>query len=59
MPVQATLFEAAARAHPEDSDVHAALGVVYNLSRQFDEAVVAFRCGLSLWREPCELSALL
>ncbi|EFN57424.1 hypothetical protein CHLNCDRAFT_21245 [Chlorella variabilis] len=44
----AALFEAAARASPGDSDVHAALGVVYNLSRQYDEAVLAFREALKL-----------
>ena len=42
--VQAALFEAAARASPQDGDVHSALGVVYNLGRQYDEAVQAFRC---------------
>ena len=41
---QAALFEAAARASPQDGDVYSALGVVYNLARQYDEAVQAFRC---------------
>jgi hypothetical protein len=43
LPPQAALFEAAARAHPDDGDVHAALGVVYNLCRRYDDAVAAFR----------------
>ena len=33
------MFEAAALAHPQDADVHTALGVVYNLTRDFDQAV--------------------
>ena len=46
LPPQAALFEAAARAHPEDGEVYSALGVVLNLARQYDEAVEAFRCAL-------------
>lgn len=38
------MFEAAARAHPEDGELHSALGVVYNLARRYDDAVEAFRC---------------
>lgn len=43
---QALMFEAAARAHPEDSELHSALGVVYNLGRRYDDAVEAFRWGI-------------
>lgn len=42
-PMQALMFEAAARAHPEDGELHSALGVVYNLARRYDDAVEAFR----------------
>ena len=41
--LQAALFEAAARARPEDAELHSALGVVYNLARRYDDAVVAFQ----------------
>ncbi|KAL4445746.1 hypothetical protein ABPG77_008945 [Micractinium sp. CCAP 211/92] len=44
----AALFEAAARASPQDAELHSALGVVYNLSRQYDDAVAAFREALRL-----------
>ena len=33
------MFEAAAATHPGDADVHTALGVVYNLTRDYDQAV--------------------
>eukprot|EP00887_Chlorella_sp_A99_P004578 scaffold4.g4578.t1 len=42
------LFEQAAAAHPEDADLHTALGVVHNLSRNYDAAVAAFRAALAL-----------
>ncbi|KAI7842283.1 hypothetical protein COHA_003924 [Chlorella ohadii] len=44
----ALMFEAAARAHPEDGELHSALGVVYNLGRRYDDAVEAFREALRL-----------
>ena len=40
---QAALFEAAAQASPQDPELFSALGVVYNLARQYDDAVEAFR----------------
>lgn len=42
------LYEGAAAASPQDADVHAALGVLYNLSRKFDGAVNAFKAALAL-----------
>ncbi|GAB4823917.1 hypothetical protein N2152v2_010963 [Parachlorella kessleri] len=44
----ARMFESAALAHPQDADVHTALGVVYNLTRDFDQAVEAFRAALTV-----------
>ena len=38
------MFEAAAVAHPGDVDVHTALGVVYNLTRDYDQAVEVGSC---------------
>lgn len=52
------LYRMAARQSPDDADVHAALGVLCNLARQYDEAVAAFQQGLrisendySLWNK--------
>ncbi len=45
------MFEAAARAHPEDGELHSALGVVYNLGRRYDDAVEAFRWECWMGRE--------
>lgn len=42
------LFRMAAQKHPEDADVHAALGVLCNLARQYEDAVMAFRQALKL-----------
>lgn len=42
------LFHEAARMAPEDGDVHTVLGVLYNLSREYDRAVEAFRMALQL-----------
>ncbi|PSC73938.1 Peroxisome biogenesis 5 [Micractinium conductrix] len=50
----AALFEAAARARPEDAELHSALGVVYNLARRYDDAVVAFQEALRL--QPADYS---
>ena len=33
---------------PEDADVHTVLGVLYNLSREYDKAIAAFRRALEL-----------
>ena len=33
---------------PDDADVHTVLGVLYNLSREYDKAIVAFRRALEL-----------
>lgn len=42
------LYEGAAVAGPQDADVHAALGVLCNLSRRYDGAVNAFKAALAL-----------
>ncbi|KAK3252415.1 Peroxisomal membrane signal receptor PTS1 [Cymbomonas tetramitiformis] len=53
-----TMFRAAAELNATDADVHTVLGVLYNLSREFDKAVVAFQSALefkpndySLWNK--------
>lgn len=33
---------------PEDADVHIVLGVLYNLSREYDKAIVSFQTALKL-----------
>ena len=42
------LFQEAARLSPEDSDVHTVLGVLYNLSRNYDKAISSFERALQL-----------
>lgn len=42
------LFQEAAAAEPQDADVHAALGVLFNLSRRYGEAISAFRKAINL-----------
>jgi peroxin-5 len=42
------LYKAAAASSPDDADVHAALGVLCNLARQYDDAVNAFRTALNI-----------
>lgn len=42
------LFHEAAQMSPEDADVHTVLGVLYNLSREYDRAIEAFRTALQL-----------
>ncbi|XP_051124811.1 peroxisome biogenesis protein 5 isoform X2 [Andrographis paniculata] len=44
----ATLFNDAAKLAPEDADVHVVLGVLYNLSREYDRAIEAFQTALKL-----------
>ncbi|XP_011628211.1 peroxisome biogenesis protein 5 isoform X2 [Amborella trichopoda] len=41
-------FNEAARMAPEDADVHIVLGVLYNLSREFDKAIASFQKALKL-----------
>jgi tetratricopeptide (TPR) repeat protein len=42
------LFNEAAQLSPEDADVHIVLGVLYNLSREYDKAIGAFETALKL-----------
>lgn len=42
------LFTEAAQMSPEDADVHIVLGVLYNLSREFDKAIESFQTALKL-----------
>ncbi|CAH9107749.1 unnamed protein product [Cuscuta epithymum] len=44
----AGLFNDAAKMAPEDADVHIVLGVLYNLSRDYDKAIESFKTALSL-----------
>ncbi|KAJ3677593.1 hypothetical protein LUZ60_003317 [Juncus effusus] len=44
----ARLFNEAAELAPEDADVHIVLGVLYNLSREYDKAISAFKTALNL-----------
>uniref|UniRef100_A0A2P2L0V8 Uncharacterized protein n=1 Tax=Rhizophora mucronata TaxID=61149 RepID=A0A2P2L0V8_RHIMU len=44
----ARLFNEAAQISPEDADVHIVLGVLYNLSREYDKAIAAFETALKL-----------
>lgn len=44
----ARLFNEAAKMFPEDSDVHIVLGVLYNLSREYDKAIASFQTALKL-----------
>uniref|UniRef100_A0A0D6R0S6 Uncharacterized protein n=1 Tax=Araucaria cunninghamii TaxID=56994 RepID=A0A0D6R0S6_ARACU len=44
----ARLFNEAAQMSPEDGDVHTVLGVLYNLSREYDKAIEAFKNALKL-----------
>ncbi|CAL8998763.1 unnamed protein product [Prunus brigantina] len=44
----ARLFNEAAQMSPEDADVHIVLGVLYNLSREYDKAIESFRLALKL-----------
>lgn len=42
------LFNDAAQMSPEDADVHIVLGVLYNLSREYDRAIASFQTALKL-----------
>nr|CAB3481340.1 unnamed protein product [Digitaria exilis] len=42
------LFNEAAQMSPEDADVHIVLGVLYNLSRDYDKAIASFKTALQL-----------
>lgn len=44
----ARLFNDAAKLSPDDPDVHIVLGVLYNLSREYDKAIEAFQTSLKL-----------
>jgi peroxin-5 len=42
------LFSEAAQTSPDDADVHIVLGVLYNLSREYDKAIASFKTALQL-----------
>lgn len=42
------LFHEAAQISPEDGDIHMVLGVLYNLSQEYDKAIGAFHSALKL-----------
>ncbi|KAE9598347.1 putative tetratricopeptide-like helical domain, peroxisomal targeting signal 1 receptor family [Lupinus albus] len=42
------LFKEAAQLSPDDADVHIVLGVLYNLSREYDKAIASFEQALKL-----------
>ncbi|KAF2298220.1 hypothetical protein GH714_019495 [Hevea brasiliensis] len=44
----ARLFNEASQISPEDADVHIVLGVLYNLSREYDKAIASFQTALKL-----------
>ncbi|XP_072986545.1 peroxisome biogenesis protein 5 isoform X1 [Typha latifolia] len=44
----ARLFIDAAQISPDDADVHIVLGVLYNLSREYDKAIASFQTALKL-----------
>nr|KYP49945.1 Peroxisomal targeting signal 1 receptor [Cajanus cajan] len=44
----ARLFNEAAELSPDDADVHIVLGVMYNLSREYDKAILSFERALKL-----------
>ncbi|OVA13117.1 Tetratricopeptide repeat-containing domain [Macleaya cordata] len=44
----ARLFNEAAHLSPDDADVHIVLGVLYNLSREYDKAIGSFQTALKL-----------
>jgi peroxin-5 len=48
LPAVVDAFRAAAAEAPSDADVHTVLGVLYNLSRDYDAAIDAFSAALAL-----------
>lgn len=42
------MYNDAAKLSPDDADVHIVLGVLYNLSREYDRAIEAFETALKL-----------
>ncbi|KAL5729687.1 Peroxisomal membrane signal receptor PTS1 [Ranunculus cassubicifolius] len=44
----ARLFNEASQMSPDDADVHIVLGVLYNLSREYDKAIESFQTALKL-----------
>lgn len=44
----ARLFNDAAQMSPDDADVYIVLGVLYNLSREYDKAIESFKIALKL-----------
>lgn len=44
----ARLYNDAAKLSPDDADVHIVLGVLYNLSREYDKAIESFQTSLKL-----------
>ncbi|CAO2833400.1 unnamed protein product [Amaranthus hypochondriacus] len=44
----ARIFNEAAQMSPQDADVHIVLGVLYNLSREYDKAIDSFKTALKL-----------
>ncbi|KAH6778671.1 peroxin 5 [Perilla frutescens var. frutescens] len=44
----ARLYNDAAKLSPDDADVHIVLGVLYNLSREYDRAIESFQTALKL-----------
>ncbi|XP_021735517.1 peroxisome biogenesis protein 5-like [Chenopodium quinoa] len=44
----ARIFNEAAQISPEDADVHIVLGVLYNLSREYDKAIDSFKTAIKL-----------
>lgn len=44
----ARLFTEASQISPEDADIHVVLGVLYNLSREYDKAISSLETALKL-----------
>jgi tetratricopeptide (TPR) repeat protein len=47
-PEHLRLFESTSKAHPEDSELQLALGVLHHLNRRYDAAIAAFQRALEL-----------
>ncbi|GJN15830.1 hypothetical protein PR202_gb02773 [Eleusine coracana subsp. coracana] len=47
-PYGPDIVREAAQMSPDDADVHIVLGVLYNLSREYDKAIAAFKTALQL-----------